>query len=229
MRKLLCSLFILPAFAMAATFTNIDDFTQAQNLTLTGAGTVTSSSVTTLAGVFTRTLNVSRQGTGNSNSSIDIADGIMTFHTHNRPTQLSVTYSAIDAGGVAFAAASNLTVDIQSAHHANSFSWVLTDVNGDIATWEQAYATGANTYSKSYSNFIYTTFDWMAVTQLVFGVNLNLSHGTDTTVLNVFTIPGSTNSDLDGAPPIPEPSTYGICLGILALAAAAIRRRKVVA
>lgn len=136
----------------------------------------------------------------------------------------------IDASGDGFAVIENLRVDFTSRALNSAFAttqnwWLIGPSNaGDIAQadFSSALNSGSFTPTTDYANWGFDLGDVNSGSFLVFGVattNIDpFEVGPDTGILY-------DNVAFSGTAVIPEPSTYAVIVGLLAIGAAAWRRR----
>jgi PEP-CTERM motif len=179
--------------------------------------------------LFARTLRV--QGTyptARVYTAIGYEDQGLSLSTPVTSTNslLKVTYGVMDdLNWLSLNSANYLKLEVSYSSDQGNFTWTLRDGNNNTATWYQEVAAlnsvGTSIYAKKLSDFTTSgLFNWASVRSLEF--SSATKNGVDTDYAGGFLI-----SSYSGAS-IPEPSTYGIGLGALALATVAIRRRKAV-
>ena len=229
------ALLLAAAVASAASTTvTIDNFTTYDDVSVK-IGTQTGTTITGIGayGIFDRTLSV----TGNRNSwsalSIDeLARQIIASTPANSGslTTFNITYGT-GGSSVNFlinqdVVNTHLDLTLLTSDTASSFTWtalVTGQSNSNTLTYTQAYGitTNPTTYSISLGDFtnnttVSRTVAWQNIRQLT--LTINPATAMDATFSNGFYLTQST--------PVPEPSTYGIALGALALVGAVIRRRR---
>jgi hypothetical protein len=139
------------------------------------------------------------------------------FTVQYEPRSPYNSFSLIPSGGDT-AATTNLVMMI-SSNQATTLTNRFFDSNEMNATWTVNVTTGLHIYSIGLSQ-ISSTLDWSSITtgEIKFHLDAGGNLG----------FPGEASWSAVGtyAPPVPEPSTYGLALGGLALVGAAIRRRR---
>ena len=227
------ALLAIAATASAATV-SIDNFEVADTAEVK-IGTTIGTTLTGIGafGMFERTLII----TGNTNawSSLsvdDVSNQIIASTPANSGalTTFEISYG-LGGSSVNFlinqdVVNTHLDLTLLTSDAASSFVWtalVTGQSNSNNLTYTQNFGatSSAQTYSISLADFTNNTtltaaVAWQNIRQLT--LTINPVTAMDVTFTNGFY--------LNNSSPVPEPSTYGIALGALALAGAVIRRRR---
>jgi MYXO-CTERM domain-containing protein len=178
------------------------------------------------------------QGDVSLNSGSKIAAGGSVGHlslnglTFAAGTQ--VTWDVYDANGIAGVGYDLITVagalDLSGLSTANKASLVLRSLADPLDNFSGNAGLFDRTANKTFSLFNYGSLNLGSNTNIdsLFTIDKsNLRDGAGVLVDGDFSLSDSGHSiDLVYTAPIPEPSTYGLALGLLTLAAVAVRRRR---
>jgi len=251
-RLSLLSLLAASSSLSAATI-YLDNFSVAQNLAFEGTknvaitSTTSTASNTILGGYRTLSLTSNKNGTLGAPSAELTAGSGSLFLTAVNSASTDTTVKWAGANGTGFvggidiliggtAASSYLSFSFIDSNKGASFEWIITDTSGNVATKSYNYAASITNASASdaLSTFSESTTDnggninWTSVASIQLvdhgGGGYNIKY--QNLLLSSTSTPGTPSAPVTLTNPVPEPSTYGIALGGLALAIAVVRRRK---
>lgn len=222
------------------------DYTTVKNQTLTS--TTSTYSNTIFGGYRTLQLTSNKNGTlGAPSATLAAGSGSIALSAVNSAsTDTVIKWAGANGAGITggvnilvggSTATSYLTFSFVDSNKGASFEWIITDTAGNIATKGYNYAANITnaTATDALSTFAESTTDaggninWTSIASIQLvdhgGGGYNIKY--QDMLLSSTNPPGTPSAPTEVLPaPVPEPSTYGFCLGGLALVGALVRRRR---